>query len=44
MKEQLPAIGAEADNSIFTGEKTIVEELASRIMTCWHRTTEGIAP
>jgi hypothetical protein len=26
----------------FTGEKTIVEELASRIMTCWHRTTEGI--
>ena len=34
--EEMPNIG------IFTGEKTIVEDFASRIMKCWHRTTEGI--
>jgi len=41
MKEQLPAIGAAADNSIFTGE-TLVEEFTSRIVACWHKTTAGI--
>ncbi len=42
MKEQLHSIGAAADNRFFTGEKTIVEEFASRIVACWHETTAGI--
>ena len=42
--EQLsPAVGAEVltDTDVFTGE-TLVEELSSRIVACWHKTTAAI--
>ena len=45
MKDEIQGLGAPEEMSnieIFTGEKTIVEDFASRIMKCWHRTTEGI--
>ena len=45
MKDEIQGLGApeEMPNiEIFTGEKTIVEDFASRIMKCWHRTTGGI--
>jgi hypothetical protein len=44
MKLQTPtavASGASVDSGAFTGEQSLVEQFAGKILTCWHKSTAG---
>jgi hypothetical protein len=36
------ASGASVDGGVFTGEQSLVEQFAGKILTCWHKSTAGI--